>query len=389
MQGRIVLVTNDSDFFEFISPRLKLRKSDELFRFKFDELPEKLHLLKSSVLIINSESSKVQTLELLKILKENPTLVFSFNEDDDFRIACLKYGALSFFTPMNTDVEIDAFLSSALNIASILTKNIQYREILENQKLISPNNEILLNYSSIIESELDKINKTSTPAVLAAIAPNDKTKFLIQPNQIETVILNNIRKNDILMSYATNKYFLLLFDTDVEGAQKIWRKIQKQLPQKVYAGFAKAFCKNRQQLINEALNKLHEAINFEKVSDTMDKNLSLDNNFKLLRQNFNKKFEQIIYPAFYHIKQKYSDKLYGVIIELENGDGFGILRIKNQRDLAMFKISSPGFSKINIDINFYSGENDSRRISLEPDELEAGLLEDLLEQFIIEFKKGE
>ena len=134
MQGRIVLVTNDSDFFEFISPRLKLRKSDELFRFKFDELPEKLHLLKSSVLIINSESSKVQTLELLKILKENPTLVFSFNEDDDFRIACLKYGALSFFTPMNTDVEIDAFLSSALNIASILTKNIRYREILENQK---------------------------------------------------------------------------------------------------------------------------------------------------------------------------------------------------------------------------------------------------------------
>ncbi len=389
MQGRIVLVTNDSDFFEFISPRLKLRKSDELFRFKFDELPEKLHLLKSSVLIINSESSKVQTLELLKILKENPTLVFSFNEDDDFRIACLKYGALSFFTPMNTDVEIDAFLSSALNIASILTKNIRYREILENQKLISPNNEILLNYSSIIESELDKINKTSTPAVLAAIAPNDKTKFLIQPNQIETVILNNIRKNDILMSYATNKYFLLLFDTDVEGAQKIWGKIQKQLPQKVYAGFAKAFCKNRQQLINEALNKLHEAINFEKVSDTMDENLSLDNNFKLLRQNFNKKFEQIIYPAFYHIKQKYSDKLYGVIIELENGEGFGILRIKNQRELAKFKISSPGFSKINIDINFYSGETDSRRISLEPDELEAGLLEDLLEQFIIEFKKGE
>ncbi len=389
MQGRIVLVTNDSDFFEFISPRLKLRKSDELFRFKFDELPEKLHLLKSSVLIINSESSKVQTLELLKILKENPTLVFSFNEDDDFRIACLKYGALSFFTPMNTDVEIDAFLSSALNIASILTKNIRYREILENQNLISPNNEILLNYSSIIESELDKINKTSTPAVLAAIAPNDKTKFLIQPNQIETVILNNIRKNDILMSYATNKYFLLLFDTDVEGAQKIWGKIQKQLPQKVYAGFAKAFCKNRQQLINEALNKLHEAINFEKVSDTMDKNLSLDNNFKLLRQNFNKKFEQIIYPAFYHIKQKYSDKLYGVIIELENGEGFGILRIKNQRELAKFKISSPGFSKINIDINFYSGETDSRRISLEPDELEAGLLEDLLEQFIIEFKKGE
>ena len=28
MQGRVVLITNDSDFFEFIAPKLKLRKSD-------------------------------------------------------------------------------------------------------------------------------------------------------------------------------------------------------------------------------------------------------------------------------------------------------------------------------------------------------------------------
>lgn len=387
MQGRIVLVTNDSDFYEFITPKLKLRKSDELFKFKFDEIPEKLHLLKTSVIIIDSECSKNQTLELLKMLKNNPALVFAFNEDNDFKINCLKNGALYFFTPINDTKEIETLLASALNITSILTKNYQYREILEKQNLISANNEILLDYSSVIENELDKINKTSTPAVLAAIAPNDKTKFIIKPNQIETIILNNIRKNDILMNYATNKYFLLLFDTDLKGAQKIWNKIQQQMPHKIYAGFAKAFCKNRQQIINEALNKLHEAINYEKFSETMESQLLQEKNFKLLRQNFNKKFEQVILPSFYHIKQKYNDKLYGVVIEIENGEGFGIIRIKNKQELAVFKITCPGFSKINIDINFFSKKNDVRRISLDPDELDIGLLESLLEQFMLEFKK--
>ena len=389
MQGRVVLITNDSDFFEFIVPKLKLRKSDELFRFKFEDIPEKLHLLQTSVLIINSESSKEQTIELLRILKGNPTIIFSFNEDENFKIACLKSGALSYFTPMTSDDEIDIELTSALNVSSLLMKNLRYREILEKNNCITPNNEVFLDYVNVLDRELDKINKTSTPSVLAAISPNEKTKFLIKPNQIETIILNNIRKNDILMSFAVNKYFLLLFDTDIDGAQKIWAKISSQIPEKIYAGFAKTFSKSRQQLINEALNKLHEAINYEKIAVSMSNSEASTNNFKQFRQDFNKKIEQVITPTFYHIKQKYTDKLYGVIIEQEIGDGYGILRIKNHQIQSVFKITSAGFSKINIDITYLSGnENlDTKRLALEPDELEAGFLEDLLEQFILEFKK--
>lgn len=389
MQGRVVLITNDSDFFEFIAPKLKLRKSDELFRFKFEDIPEKLHLLQTSVLIINSESSKEQTLELLKLLKGSPAIVFSFNEDEIFKLSCLKSGALSYFTPMTSDEEIDVGLSSALNVSSLLIKNLRYREILEKNNCITPNNEVFLDYTNVLDRELDKINKTSTPSVLVAISPNEKTKFLIKPNQIETIILNNIRKNDILMNFAVNKYFLLLFDTDIDGAQKIWAKIASQIPEKIYAGFAKTFSKSRQQLINEALNKLHEAINYEKFTESMISSENPTNNFKQFKHNFNKKIEQVITPTFYHIKQKYTDKLYGVIIEQDIGDGYGVFRVKSRQIQSVLKITSAGFSKINIDITYLSGnENvDTKRIALEPDELEAGFLEDLLEQFILEFKK--
>ena len=391
MQGRIVLISNDSDFFEYMTPKFMLRKNDGLFFFNFDDLPENLHILANSVLLINSENSKEQALELLSIVKGAPVFVFAYNSDEEFKLEALKKGALAFVTPLTSDEELQAQVVSALNTVSLLEKNQQYREILVQKNLISPNNEVLLDYNSVLDKELEKIAKLSSSAVLLAISPNDKTKFLIQPNQIETIILNNIRKNDILMSYAVNKYFLLLHDTDIENAGKIWAKIAEQIPEKIYAGFVKTFSKSRQQLVNEALNKLHEAINYEKVYSVMSN--TSDNlprsNFKLFKQEFNKKIERVINPVFYHIKQKYNDRLYGVTLEHKSTEGCSILEVKGRYASAAFKITSPGFTRINIDITYASGSNniDAKRISLDPDELEEGLLEDLVEQFILEFKQ--
>ena len=297
---------------------------------------------------------------------------------------------MAFVTPLTDDNEFKAKLVSALKLASILEKNKQYREILVKKNLIMPNNEVMLDYTSVLDRELEKIAAASSSAVLAAISPNEKTKFLIQPNQIETIILNNIRKNDILMNYAVNKYFLLLYDTDIEGAQKIWSKIQNQIPEKIYAGFAKTFSKSRQQLVNEALNKLHEAINYEKVHSDMTSSQGFagSTNFKMFKQEFSKKIERVINPVFYHIKQKYADKLFGVTLTQEDIDGCSILTLKSRQAIAAFKITCPGFSTVNIDITFQTSANDidAKRITLKPDELEEGLLEDLLEQFIIEFR---
>ena len=92
MQNKIVLISDDSDFFDYIIPKLSLRKSDEVFRFGFYELPDKVHLLKSSLLIINSENHYEQTLELLDIVNDVPIIVFSYNDDEKFKIEAYKKG---------------------------------------------------------------------------------------------------------------------------------------------------------------------------------------------------------------------------------------------------------------------------------------------------------
>ena len=149
-------------------------------------------------------------------------------------------------------------------------------------------------------------------------------------------------------------------------------------------------------MINEALNRLHTAINndlglYSETKNT-SKNLPFDNkmNFKEYKQEYFKNFEKIVSPVFYQISQKYSDRLMNVKIEHFVSDGMANFTIIGNVFTSKLIITSPGLSKINIDIILENKVKivDSKRISIEQNELEQGLLDDLLEQFILEYKKG-
>ena len=401
MSNKIILISDDSNFFDFIGHKLELRKSDRLLMYGFDSIPENFHLLENGVLIIDSEKSKEKTLDLLNILKNTPSIVFAFNEDDVFRRKCYRAGVYDFMTPLTSDSEFRARIIPALTVASLLEKNKRYRDFLVNKNIITKENEVFIDYKSIIDTELADIQNSSRKVVFGAISPNEKSQFLLKPALIEAVILNNIRKNDILMNYAPNKYFIFLYYIDVNSAKKIWKKITAQIPEKIYAGFCNVLNQKKEILINEALNKLHEAINYDKQIVTEKQPLSSlssiqglsssMSNFKLFRQEFDKKMDKIIAPVFYQIQQKYAGKLTGVALEQSLENGYGAFYIKGKHFYSSFKITCPGFSKINIDVTYQKNSNniDAKRITLEPEELEQGLLEDLLEQFILEYKKGE
>ncbi len=400
MADKIVLISDDSDFFDFIRSKLELRKSDELFMFSFDAVSEKYNLIETSVMIVNSENAREKTLNLLHLFKNNPIIVSAYNEDDTFKKKCYRAGMFDFMPLLTPDAEFRARMIPALAICGLLQKNKQYRDILEKNNIITAEKEVFLDFNFIIDKELEEINSGKKKAVFAAISPNEKSKFLLMSDTIESAILSQIRKNDILMSYAPNKYFLLMFDTDIIGAQKIWNKITSLLSEKIYAGFCQVSNQKRQQLINEALNKLHEAINYDKnivdinnnpvnTLNTLQGATSHYSNFKMFKQEFGRKIEQIITPVFYQIQQKYSGKFNGLLFEHGTGEGYGTFFIKGKHSSATFRITSPGFSKINIDITYQNNATniDAKRITIEPEELEGGLLEDLLEQFILEYKK--
>ena len=123
------------------------------------------------------------------------------------------------------------------------------------------------------------------------------------------------------------------------------------------------------------------------VNDSDEKKDSVKN-FKMARKNLQKKLEMLINPVFYRIQQKYLNKLTGVKIEQSYENETGCFKISGRHFLAKFCITSPGFSKILIDINTDRENNgtDSKKFSFKTEEFDENLLEDLLEQFVCETK---
>ena len=399
MANKIVLVSDDADFFDFIKAKLELRKSDELFCFSFDDIPEKSSFLEASVLIVNSENIEDKTLDLLRLFNGLPFIIMSYNDDDIFRRKCYRAGAIDFMTLLTPDAEFRARIIPALNVAGVLGKTTQYRKILVKKHLLDNENEIFIDYDYILDNELISINTNRQQAVFAAISPSEKSKFLLKQQCIEAIILNNLRRNDIVMRYAPNKYFVLFPNTDIKSVEKLWNKMKAAFQQKMYIGLCTITNQTKQQLINDVLNKLHSSINNDKQEATISAQNPINcinskiqySNFKMFKKEFGKQMEQVITPVFYQIQQKYSGKLMGVNLEQHTEEGFGSFSILGKYFSSNFKITAPGLSKINIDITLqkYSDIIDAKHITLEPEEFEVGLLEDLLEQFILEYQKGD
>ena len=330
-----------------------------------------------------------------------PIVIFAFNDDDIFRRNCYRLGAVEFLTVLTSDSEFRAKMLPILNIASIIKQKNTYRKILVNSNILEKNNEVYLDYNRVIDENLLNLKNNPQKAVFGAISPNDNAKFLLSSNDIESIILNNIRKNDILTVFAPNKYFLFLYDINYNQIDKFWGKLSKKLPDGIYAGFCNITNQTKEELINDVLNKLHRAMNYKKnliveSFEPINKLTNIENselqnlNFKMFRQEFKDKIKQIVIPTFYYIQQKYSNSILGVNFEHGVGDGYGVFYIKSKTLMSSFRISCPGFSIIHIDITSQNSLNeiDTKRISIEPEDFDKNLLENLLEQFIMEYKRG-
>lgn len=395
----IILVSDDSNFFEYIVPKLSLRKCDEIYKFNFEKFKSNLDLFKASLVIINSENSESKTLDLLEGIKEMATLVFAYNENPKFMLEAYQKGMNEYISLLISDEELQAKLVPLFIHVSMLERNLQFREVLNNNKLLLKDSDTFTNYNSILDAEIEKINMKSQSAVLVAISTLEKDKIKIKPIELEMIISKNIRKTDIFIKYAINRYFLILHNVNIDLAKKIIDNIITKIPDKIFTGYANILSKKRQQVVDEVLNRLHESIKYDQYFMRTEKNPikelgSSNENFKIFKQEFHKKIEQIIIPAFYHVQQKYNNSM-EYLIKINVDSDTKILQIATKNKVGEFKITTPGLTKINIDINYTNALKNSKdkaeikRITFDPKELEFGILCDLLERFIEDFIKGE
>ena len=251
MTYKVVLVSNDNNFFEYFKEKLFLRKSDELFTFKFEELNKKVNYLSDAILIFDSENNKQLTLNFLKKSFNIPTIITVFNEDLDFKNECYKLGAFDFISIAMSDEELKYRLKPVFKFSGLIKTNKKYVDLLVENDVMSDTNGVFKQANKVIDKELEKIKLRKQKAVFLAISTEEKNKFLVKQHQLETIILNSIRQDDVLISYAPNKYYLFLYNADLDIALKIIENLNKNLSQRIYAGISVVYNQVRQQLISE------------------------------------------------------------------------------------------------------------------------------------------
>jgi len=125
-------------------------------------------------------------------------------------------------------------------------------------------------------------------------------------------------------------------------------------------------------------------------SDWLDKINSSQKNFKLFKQAFMKKFENVIIPVFFRMQKLYEEKLFETKIKQYSTPNLSSFVLQSKSKTSELKITYPGFAKINIDFvhgGFDSPEN--KRISLDLNELNEEVLAEIIETFVQEFKANE
>jgi hypothetical protein len=107
----------------------------------------------------------------------------------------------------------------------------------------------------------------------------------------------------------------------------------------------------------------------------------------LFKQTFLKKLKNVITPTFYQMQKLYEEKLFETQINQYSNETQSVFELKNDEFVSVLKITYPGFSKINIDIDHGFSKEPLQRTSLDLNKLSDDVLSKMLEKFIKEYRK--
>jgi len=258
---------------------------------------------------------------------------------------------------------------------------------------------IYLDYKPAFEYEIEKILKTNSEATFVALAINEEVMQKVSDEVFLKSIKSSLRDSDLVAKVSNNKYYLLLNKTNSKGAFTIFERIKSKVGYDVSAGFSSIKNQSFEELERETVKALNEALMTNKEVIVVNHDYSAENwideinvgtnkNFKLFKQAFIKKLEHVIAPVFYRMQQNFSKNLPDTKFEQNIDEKLSVFIIKLQDVKNVFKITYPGFSKINIDI-IYEGLDspENKRIVLDINELNEEVLETFLNEFYEATKK--
>ena len=400
MQKNIILITNDNKIETFLKTKLVLlREADSIVVSNYLNAKTDIEKYSSDIAILYCSYEQEECLDLIKEIKNTPVILLMENYDKDLLLAAFEAGIKDYLTLSSTDADVLIRVIWALQSKYNQDKADMTEHLLENLKIKEKGSVLFIDYRQIFDYEIEQIKKTSKESVFMILSPTDNAKMNLDENVFSDKLCSLLRDGDIIAKALNYRYYILLHKTNTKGAFVLFDRIKTETGIDIAAGLSTINNQTFDELEYETLNANIDAlttgkeiivVSHDSVAETWieEINTSPKKNFKLFKQAFNKKLENVIIPVFYRMQQLYEKNMPDVDIEQNVNEKQSIFIIKNGELENTFKITYPGFSKINIDIihdGLDSAEN--KRVSFNINELNEDFLEALLDEFYRDTKQ--
>ncbi len=409
-ENNLIFITNDNNITGMLKPKLVLlREVDDISTTNYSEAFEKIIEVFPETILIYCSEEKKECLELIrKIRSQEKTrnisiLLIIDKYNQDFILNAYDENITDYLLITADDAEILIRTIWCLKKNAIMTKFTKQHGLLKDLEIINKETGFYTeNFcQKIFENEFKNLKETKTGAILMLVSPSEESKTKLDSLQFAKAIKTSTRNSDVIVHCDINKFYILLEETQLKGAFCVWDKIKRAVGDQytLNAGVSNVDDKSFDDLKHELINALNEAksTNQELIivseeekdssGDWLEKINTTQKNFKLFKQAFSKKLDNVITPVFFQMQKLYEEKLFKTVVEQYSNATLSSFVLKKLDKVSELKITYPGFSKINIDIvheGLDSPEN--RRICLDLTELDESRLTQIIEDFIQEFK---
>ncbi len=404
----LLIISNNSNKAEIIRNKIRLlRKTDKIKTVSYLESISILntYIPKIILLYISKEDSIqiIKEIKTIKALEKVPLIIVTDEINEEILFNGYDFGMDDFITLKDPDSIIIMRILLSLKKSMINKKNQDYEMILKSANIIEKNSNIYTNkYADTVLKYFFKNSKENDNEDMVLmnikLIPKNKENFNI--NKIGQLIQTIPRKDDIITYNDENGFYIILYNSNRNGAKAFANRITKTLKEYAYVYInASEATSSFEELKNILRVKIKEQIEsnidfnyfFEAdindyIAESTQDNTAKESTKFEKEERYNQ-LRNIILPVFYHFQTIYMNMYPDIKIKFDTDNELSIFIIEKEKISSKITIRYPNFCKIIIEKTNINNEfkPETQKISYKFEEFNEDILSDILKELFNEF----
>lgn len=407
--NNIILITDNSETEKIVLEKLVLlRKNDNIRTCTYSNIKNALKESLFSLVILVEDEDVDLTLKYVKTIKQ-------VNPDVEVLLVLNK---------INLELILKAYDSGIYDYLSINSDDYDFMIKAVNcfkyrmQKDENSRNQKFLKVMGVIDSKTGLYHQKYLKDVFidltedlkirygtfTILSLDDSNKTKVSTNRLARVLKANLREDDIIAQARGGKFYIILPNIDLIGTKTVLQKIQDKMGEnfKLRAGISKIGINSFETLEKNSNDGLVSALQNDVLAVCLEDNIDVQNTwleddvsetktkeYKLFKNAFTNKMENVITPIFYRYQKTYETKLTNTQVSQYANNIECVFSLKNDKVHSELVLMYDGFAKFKLEINHSgldSAENTKSEIPL--NKLTDKLLISLLRQLKDEYKRS-